>query len=315
MRQTTQTVLMVRPANFGFNPETAASNRFQRADEVHADDAGALGRAEFDAAVRALRSEGIQVVVAQDQLDPCCPDAVFPNNWVSFHEDGTVVLYPMEAPSRRRERRREIADLVAAQTSFVVRRWVDLTSHEAEGRFLEGTGSLVIDHRERVAYASRASRTHQTVLHEWCAELGYAAEFFDAADASGAEIYHTNVLMSIGERYAAIAADSIVPRDRERVLARVQASGREVILLSQAEVAGFCGNLLELASWDENLGDCSVLLMSAAARRNLSPDNLQRLSAACDTVLAIPVPTIERLGGGSIRCMLAEVFTPQRGSD
>ena len=308
MRQTTQTVLMVRPRHFGFNPETAASNRFQQSDVRLQADAAGLARQEFDAAVRALRSEGIRVVVAEDRLEPRCPDAVFPNNWISFHGRGTVVLYPMEAPTRRRERRRDVAELVAAEVGFAITRWVDLTAHESANRFLEGTGSLVIDHRERVAYACRSSRTDPTVVHEWCAALGYAAEIFDAHDARGAPFYHTNVLMSVGERYVAVAAEAIAPQDRDRVLGRIRASAREVIELSQGEVTGFCGNMLELASWDENLGDCSVLVLSATAHANLSRENLLRLSAVCDSLLVVPVPTIERLGGGSIRCMLAEVF-------
>ncbi len=308
MQQITQTVFMVRPASFGFNPETAGSNRFQQADTALAADAAQLAQREFDAAVQALRSEGIRVIVVDDRLEPRCPDAVFPNNWISFHADGTVVLYPMEAPTRRRERRRDVAEQVAHDSSFAITRWVDLTAHEQAGRYLEGTGSLVLDHRARVAYACRSSRTHEAVLQEWCAALGYAAEVFDAMDPRGAPIYHTNVLMSLGERFVVCAADAVATADRERVLARLAATQRDLLTLSADEVAGFCGNVLELASWDENLGDCSILVMSTTARRSFRPDHLARLSAACDTLLAVPVPTIERLGGGSIRCMLAEVF-------
>ncbi len=306
--QTAQNVLMIRPAAFGFNPETAASNRFQRADVAVADPV-AMARQEFDAAVRALRSEGIGVCVVEDRAVPRCPDAVFPNNWVSFHADGTVVLYPMESPVRRQERRRDAVEQVCAASGFRVQQWLDLTAHEQHGRYLEGTGSLVLDHVHRVAYAARSSRTHESVVAEWCAARGYRAEVFDATDRDGAPVYHTNVLLSIGQRFAVIVAAALAPNDRERVLQSLAASGRVTIALTQAEMQAFCGNVLELGAWDENLGDCSVLVLSATARRALRPEAFAQLAAQVDSVLAIPIPTIETLGGGSIRCMIAEVFT------
>jgi hypothetical protein len=305
--QTAQTVLMIRPAAFGFNPETAASNRFQRAG-VDAAAAAPQARAEFDAAVRAIRSEGVDVVVVEDRPSPALPDSVFPNNWVSFHRDGTVVLYPMEAPTRRLERRRDAIEQVCRETGFAVTRWVDLTHHEQAQRYLEGTGSLVVDHRARVAYACRSSRTHEAVLQEWCAALGYASVVFDAADASGAPVYHTNVLLSIGDRFAVLAAEALPPRDRDRVIARLASTGRVVLPISFAEMQRFCGNVLELGAWDENLGDCSIVAMSQTARQGFAPETYAQLASLTDTVLAIPIPTIEQLGGGSIRCMLAEVF-------
>jgi hypothetical protein len=296
---------MVRPGNFGFNAETAATNRFQHAGGVA--DVARRAREEFDAFAAALVAEGVTVCVAEDS-EPPKPDAVFPNNWVSFHADGTVVLYPMQAVSRRAERRAEIVEQAARETGFSVRRTVDLTHHEKDGRFLEGTGSLVLDHVARVAYACRSPRTDENVAREWAQELGYGLESFEARDASGAAIYHTNVVMSIGSRTAVVALDNVAAADRARLAERLGASGRDVIGISDAEMNAFAGNVLEVGSWDEHLGDFRILVMSRTARRALDPAKLARLSAGADSVLAAPVDTIERHGGGSVRCMLAEVF-------
>jgi hypothetical protein len=299
---------MIRPAAFGYNPETALTNKMQR--PVQGQDSHAAARAEFDGLVRALESEGISVCVVEDTTEPVKPDAVFPNNWVSFHEDGTVVLYPMQAESRRRERRREVVDAVVDRLGFKVARVLDLTHHEREGRFLEGTGSLILDHIERIVYASESPRTHPAVVEEWAREMGYEPLVFAAVDRAGVPLYHTNVLMCVGARMAVIGTEAVVPDDRARVLHRLRVGGREVIEISYDEIGHFAGNMLELATWDEALGDSRVLVMSEAARRGLRPDNFARLSACTDAVLAVPVPTIERLGGGSVRCMLAEVFLP-----
>jgi hypothetical protein len=299
---------MVRPAAFDYNPETAASNRMQRRLTTDDGGAGALAMAEFDQLARSLASEGIAVSIAEDTPEPPKPDAVFPNNWVSFHADGTVVLYPMQADSRRRERRPEIVAGVAADLGFRVRRTVDLTHHEAAGRFLEGTGSLVLDHVNRLAFACRSPRTHESVLEEWCQAMGYEPVVFDATDRHGVPLYHTNVLMCVGARSVVIGAEAIATADRGAVLERIAATGRELIQIGQDAIAGFAGNMLELATWDEALGDSTVLVMSASARRALGADIYARVSASTDTVLVVPVPTIEWLGGGSVRCMLAEVF-------
>jgi hypothetical protein len=301
-------VLLVRPAAFGFNTETAETNRLQSAAPIEAAFAAARARAEFDGLAAALRSEGVGVCVAEDTPAPAKPDAVFPNNWVSFHRDGTLVLYPMQAPSRRRERRAEIVQAACAAHGFAVTRTIDLTHHEAHGRFLEGTGSLVLDHVHRVAYACRSARTHDAVVGEWCAAMGYVPEVFDACDRAGVPLYHTNVMLAIGERHAIVGGDCIAASDRGRVLERLAASGREVIAITQEEVAHFAGNVLELASWDESLGDCRVVVMSASAREGLEPAHFEALAASTDNLVAIPVPTIEQLGGGSVRCMIAEVF-------
>jgi hypothetical protein len=309
--QCADAVLMVRPQAFGYNPETASTNTFQRAGETQPPAADRdLARGEFARLEQALESEGISVCAVEDTAQPVKPDAVFPNNWLSFHADGTLVLYPMQSPSRRLERRTEVIDAVVKRLGFRVSHLLDLTHHEEHGRFLEGTGSLVLDHRQRIAYACASARTHPGLVAEWARELKYEPVIFHATDRAGVALYHTNVLMCIGERVAIVGSAAIAPADRERVLARLRASEREILELGLDEIERFAGNMLELGTWDEALGDSRVLVMSEAARRSLSPNAFAQLSGCTDTVLAVPVPTIERLGGGSVRCMLAEVFRP-----
>jgi len=304
--QVSGAILMVRPRNFGFNAETALTNRFQRSGGDA--EVGLRARMEFDAFAAALAAEGVTVCVAEDSEEPRKPDAVFPNNCVSFHADGTVVLYPMQAVSRRAERRAAILEQVERDIGFRVRRKVDLTYHEEQGRFLEGTGSLVLDHAARVAYACRSPRTDESVAREWAEELDYSLELFDAADATGATIYHTNVVMCVGSRVAVVALDNVAAVDRARVADRLRSSGHDVVGISAAEMNAFAGNMLEVGSWDEHLGDFRILVMSRTARRALAPEKFARLGAGVDAVLAAPVEVIERHGGGSVRCMLAEVF-------
>ena len=302
---------MIRPHAFGYNPETAATNTFQRPQDPRTTaDAAAQARAEFERLAQALSSEGIDVCALDDTTQPAKPDAVFPNNWLSFHDDGTLVLYPMQSVSRRLERRPEVIDAVVKRLNFKVSHLIDLTHHERQGRFLEGTGSLVLDHAQRVAYACTSPRTDAELVAEWARELKYEAVIFQATNRAGAPLYHTNVLMCIGERAVVIGSGAIAPGDRERVLARLRASDREIIEIGHDEIAAFAGNMLELGTWDEALGDSRVMVMSDTARRALNPELFAQLSGCTDTVLAVPVPTIEKLGGGSVRCMLAEVFRP-----
>jgi hypothetical protein len=303
---------MIRPAAFGFNPETAASNAMQRQIPLGPSNAAAAAMLEFDGFVAQLRAEGVKVLVCDDAPEPLRPDAVFPNNWISFHADGTVVLYPMMAPSRRLERRPEILDTVVAKLGFKVTRTVDLTAHERAGRFLEGTGSLILDHVARVAYASRSPRTDENVVREWCKALDFDCELFDALDADGRPYYHTNIIMSIGTRFALLASETLPPGDRDRVLSRLAATGRAIVTIDRHAIDDFCGNVLELASWDELLGDIAVLAMSRRARAAFAPGQLQRLQGCVDAVVAVPLDTIETLGGGGARCMLAEVFGAAR---
>jgi hypothetical protein len=305
-QQCADAVLMVRPRCFAYNAETAATNTFQQPPGEQG--GAAEARREFEQLVRALASEGVSVCAVEDSAAPAKPDAVFPNNWVSFHEDGTVVLYPMHSASRRPERRQEVIDAAVRELGFSVTRVLDLSHHEGQGRFLEGTGSLVLDHVERVAYACLSPRTHADVLAEWARALGYEAVTFTATNRTGVPLYHTNVLMCIGARAVVVGLETIVPADRQRVLGRLESSGREVIPIGHREIEQFAGNMLELGTWDEALGDSRVLVMSDTARHALGRELYAQLSGCTDAVLAVPVPTIERLGGGSVRCMLAEVF-------
>lgn len=299
---------MVRPACFGWNPQTQASNRFQRADAGLALDANERACREFDGLVDALRGAGVAVTVAADRASPACPDAVFPNNWVSLHDDGTVVLYPMLARNRRLERRLELVTALADEGRYAVHRLVDLTHHEAHGRYLEGTGSVVFDHARRIAYACLSPRTDREPLDELCDELGYAPCPFAACDSSGVAIYHTNVMLAVGSRTCVVAAAAIDATDRARVLASLGATGRTTELIDARQMAGFAGNVLELRAAD----GCSVLAMSASARDAFGAAACDRLAAAVDRVVVAAIPTIETLGGGSVRCMLAEVRLPRR---
>jgi hypothetical protein len=306
-------VLMVRPRHFGYNTQTSGTNRFQQPGSLEKGAAAEVSRAavrEFDAFAAALSAEGVCVCVAPDTETQPLPDAVFPNNWVSFHSDGTLVLYPMYAENRRAERRQEVLDAVVRQTGFVVRRVLDLTAHEKSGRYLEGTGSLVLDHLARVAYACRSPRTDEAVAREWAREMGYELELFSATDETGTPIYHTNVLLHVGTRVAVVALDAIAAADRARVSGRLAAAGREVIAIDHAEMNAFAGNMLEVGSWDEYLGDFTILVMSETARHALATPKYKTLYASVDAVLAVPVDCIERHGGGSVRCMLAEIFLP-----
>jgi len=304
--QTADAVLMVRPASFGWNPQTQASNRFQRDEPGLAGAANERARTEFDALALQLRAAGVAVSVAADVATPVCPDAIFPNNWVSLHADGTVVLYPMLASNRRLERRLELITGLATGSGRRIHRLLDLTQHELHGRFLEGTGSIVFDHVRHIAYACLSPRTHPEPLAELCGELGYAPCVFAATDAAGVPIYHTNVMLAVGSRCCVVAASAIAARDRERVLSSLAAADRHVEIIDAQQMAGFAGNVLELRAADSG----SVLAMSATAHASFGPAAIERLAATVNRIVAAPIPTIETLGGGSVRCMLAEVFLP-----
>jgi hypothetical protein len=301
-------VMLVRPAAFGFNAETAVTNAFQQASTSGTSGAtvSSEAREEFGALERALASEGIDCCVLEDEAPPLRPDAVFPNNWVSFHADGTVVLYPMAVPSRRLERRPEWIARICERAGFVERRRLDLSGEEGSGRFLEGTGSLVLDHSQRRAYACRSPRTDAALVAEWARLMDYEPVIFDAVDESGRAYYHTNVLIWIGARASCACLEAVASPDRERVR-DLLSRGRDLFEISRSQVRAFAGNMLQLASWDEALGDCEVLVMSATARAALTETQWRRLGAVTDNRLVIPVPTIERVGGGSVRCMIAEV--------
>jgi hypothetical protein len=302
-RQCADAVLMVRPARFGANPETADSNRFQCADNRPGDATAALR--EFDGLAARLADAGVDVQVAADTPEPVKPDACFPNNWVTFHADGTTVLYPMMAPSRRAERRPEILDELR-HAGFRMARTIDLSPLEARGEFLEGTGSLVLDRPNRIAYACRSPRTTQAALADFSAALGYRVVAFHALGPDGLPAYHTNVLMAIGERFAVLCSAAIPDEERRAaVVGELAAGGREVIDIDVQEMNGFAGNLLALAT----KGGDALIALSEAAWRALATKKRSRLERH-GTIIAAPIPTIERLGGGSVRCMIAEVFLP-----
>jgi hypothetical protein len=308
--QSAAAVLMVRPARFGFNPQTAASNVFQE-NTLPGGGADAAGiheaaLAEFDALAEGLARAGVQVVIAHDTLHPAKPDAIFPNNWVSFHRDGTVVLYPMMALNRRLERRDEVLSEVAAAGAFRITRTVDLCHHEELGQYLEGTGSLVLDRPRHLAYANISPRTDLDALGEFAQQLDYELVTFESIDR-GKPIYHTNVMMAIGEEFVVLCADAIVEmRSRDAVRATLDAGGREIVEISPAQMQAFAGNVLELAPPGSRL-----IALSTTAWGSLDAHQRRTLEKH-GNVLTAEIPVIERFGGGGVRCMLAEVHLPPR---
>ena len=306
-RQCAPAVMMIRPVRFLANPQTMGSNAFQR--EAARDHAAQQARAleEFEGLAAALVRAGVEVLVFDDPPEPHTPDAIFPNNWVSFHADGRVALYPRMAENRRTERRRELIDRLADVHGFKPGEILDFSHHEADTRFLEGTGSLVLDRVNRLAYACLSPRTDAGVLADFAERLGYEAIAFTATGPDGRAIYHTNVLMSVGDGFAVICAEALPdPSERERVLDRLRQTGHEIVTISFDQLLAFAGNMLALS--DRQGGQ--VLAMSERAERSLSPAQRQALSRHARLVAA-PIPTIEDAAGGSVRCMLAEVFLPR----
>jgi hypothetical protein len=302
--QTAAAVLLVQPARFGVNAETAASNSFQSAAPPTGDIAAAARR-EHAALAVTLATSGVRVHVVDGLADDSLPDELFPNNWLSLHADGTVVLYPMLAPNRRRERRADILETLRER--YRIARIVDLTDLERRGEYLEGTGSLVLDRPNRIAYACRSARTHGHALARFASELGYEVIAFDARDRAGRPIYHTNVMLTIGTRFAAICSAALIDAaERRRVHAAIAASGRTLIDLDFAQLHGFAGNLLELRATGG-----PVIALSTAAHATLAPAQREALGGFGALVTA-DVATIETYGGGSVRCMLTEVALPEK---
>lgn len=299
-------LLMISPAAFAFNAETAATNRFQQAAASGDWEAASRARTEVAAAAEALRAAGANVCLAQDAPHPVKPDAVFPNNWVSFHEDGTVVIYPLLSPVRRLERREDVIAQAKRDLRFVEKRRLDLSGEERSGRFLEGTGSLVLDRAARIAYACRSPRTDEALVREWARQMDYEAVVFDARSPDGAPVYHTNVLMWIGEHVAGIGLGWIDPSGRDAVamqlMRRHDGTKRGLLTLDTPALYSFAGNMLEVPVQGRRL-----LAMSSTAFSSLGTAQKQQLAAAGSTPVVVPLPTIESLGGGSMRCMLAEV--------
>lgn len=289
LKQCTSRILMVRPSVAAANPETRDTNAFQGEERE-----GDLDRLheEFDQMVKTLRAKAVDVTVYDDPSGGRCPDAMFPNNWVSFHLPEVAAIYPMMAENRRQER----------QLGWLGnRRLIDLTSYEAEGMFLEGTGSMVFDRVNLVAYAALSPRTHPHPLENACAALGFFPMAFEADDEHERPIYHTNVVLAIGEEFAVLCSEAITSANR--VISELKIARKEVIEISRAQMARYCGNVLQLRS----ITGESLIVMSQTAYAAFEPHQLDRLKHYGELV-AIEVPTVERLGGGSVRCMIAEVF-------
>jgi hypothetical protein len=300
-------VVMVRPAAFGLNPQTAAPHWFYK--EVAAftkDEISRRARIEFDRMVERLRKAAVEVYVVDDTPDPVTPNAVFLNNWLSFHDDGSAVLYPLFAPNRRPERRSDILDLVRSK-DFTVSRVIDLTHHEKDGRFLEGTGSIAFDHAHRRAYANLSPRTNPGILEELCGQLGFQPVTFRARDEHGKEIMHTDVMMSIGDRFAIVCLEAIADESERRMVSSLlRENGRELIAIDQRQRAQFAGNVLQVRT----AGGDSVLVMSTAALHTLRPE--QRVMIQNFTrILEAPLSVIEGIEGSSARCMMAGIHLPR----
>jgi hypothetical protein len=303
--QSASAVLLVRPACFGFNAEAGTSNVFSSASADPELASKAL--AEFTVLESRLSDAGVEVIRLDDTPSPPKPDAVFPNNWFSTHADGTLVLYPMATAPRRLERRSGDLRGLLADRGFEIRRVVDLTENENSGHFLEGTGSLVLDRSRRLAYANLGARTDGGVIAEFDRQLGYSTFAFDARDPGGRPIYHTNVLLSLGTDFAVLCLEAVVPEDRDALLAGIAESRRTVIELTFAQLRRFGCNLLELRT---RTGE-PVIALSQKALSNLVPEQVRALERFGNLVAA-DIPTIEAVGGGSVRCMIAEIHLPRR---
>ena len=297
--QTTSKVFMVKPVRFGYNPQTAGNNAFSRPGHENSAQENALR--EFTSYVALLRANKIDVVIGEDTSTPHTPDSIFPNNWFSTHEDGTMVLYPMSTLNRRHERKEELLEVI--RKNFEVRRLIDLTWWENDNLYLEGTGSMVLDRENKIVYAAKSQRTSEKVLEDFCKQMCYTPVYFEAHDRQGVAIYHTNVMMSVGTAYAIVCMESIRPEDRERVLGSIRDSGKKVLDISFDQLEHFAGNMLEL----RNTEGRPILVMSASARKSLTIEQNRELSAHYK-LLSPQLDYIETHGGGSARCMLAELF-------
>jgi hypothetical protein len=300
--QTTNHILMIRPVDFKFNEQTAGNNKFQIAStEI---DVQTEALKEFDGFVELLRKNDVDVTVVDDTLQPETPDSIFPNNWVSFHEDGSVYLYPMFSENRRLERRKEI--LESLKTRFEVNHVSDLSFYEMQYAFLEGTGSMVLDRANKIAYACLSVRTDEEVLNNFCMLIGYEPVVFQAVDGDNFPIYHTNVMMCIGDRFAVICLDSIRnAEERMQVSISLKGSGKEIIEISLEQLNKFAGNMLQVS----NAAGESLLVMSEQAYLSLNAEQVKALEQYSRIIYA-PLYTIEKNGGGSARCMLAEIHLP-----
>lgn len=310
MRQTTNTILMVRPINFRKNEQTAVNNYFQEDLEIKNDEINKKAQEEFDAYVFKLKSYDIDVIVVQDTEEFDTPDAVFPNNWISFHEDGTMGVYPMFAENRRLERREDILE-VLEQHNFVIKNVVDYTSAEEENLFLEATGSIILDRVNRKAYCALSERADEDLFIEFCEDFEYTPVIFIAnqtVNNKRVPIYHTNVMMCVADTFVVICLDTIDDKkDRKNVLKHLKEDGKQVIDISEAQMHNFAGNMLQVHNKNNEL----FLVMSQAAYDCLTESQLAKINNHCK-IISSSLDTIETCGGGSARCMMAEVFLPKK---
>ncbi|MEZ4685724.1 MAG: arginine deiminase-related protein [Bacteroidia bacterium] len=301
--QTTDTIFMVRPAAFGFNPLAAESNAFmQETDELSGREISDKAKEEFDGMVAILQEAGIRVHVFEDEIVPYTPDAIFPNNWVSFHRSGRVILYPMEPENRRPERRMDIVEAVLGEENNA--QIVDLSSFEEEDIFLEGTGSMIFDRINQVAYACISPRTDPQLFARFCMEMGIEGHLFHATGSDGRPVYHTNVMMALGTSLAVVCLDSIRDtEEQQELISSLLESDREIVEISMEQMNQFAGNMLEV----QNAENKAFMVMSRRAHDSLRPEQLEAIRAHAQP-LVIPIDVIETYGGGSVRCMIAEVF-------
>jgi hypothetical protein len=302
--QTTSHILMVRPAGFDYNAETAVNNAFQ----VKSNEADVQQKAvkEFDDFVDLLKANGVDVIVTNDTPTPHTPDSIFPNNWISFHQDGTVLLYPMYAENRRAERKQHVLDRISSR--FLITKKIDLSPFEKDNRFLEGTGSMVLDRDNRIAYACLSPRTDEKVLEEFCKQMNYEAVVFNSSDSKGRPIYHTNVMMCVADKYIVICLDSIRDNtEKEKVESTIKKTGKVIIPISIDQMNHFAGNMLQV----ENKNGKKLLVMSTQAYQSLTPEQLKLLQFF-NPIVYSSLTTIETNGGGSARCMMAEVHLPAK---
>ncbi|MFN4197589.1 MAG: citrulline utilization hydrolase CtlX [Flavobacterium sp.] len=310
MNQSTNTLLMIRPVAFRMNEQTAVNNYYQKVlENTTPATVNAKAQQEFDAFVEKLRKVGVNVIVVEDTLDPDTPDSIFPNNWISFHENGDVVLYPMFAENRRLERREEILDMLEEE-GFAVQDIMDYTSAEEDDIFLEGTGSIILDRANSKAYCALSPRADEELFIEFCEDFDLAPVIFEAYQTVNGErkhIYHTNVMMCIGETFAVICADCIDDKqERKMVLDNLKNDGKDIILISEEQVNNFAGNMLEVKGTNGQ----RYVVMSQSAYQSLTPEQIKKLESHAQ-ILYSSLDTIEACGGGSARCMMAEVFLPQ----
>ncbi|MGQ1787744.1 MULTISPECIES: citrulline utilization hydrolase CtlX [unclassified Saccharicrinis] len=306
MNQSTSNILLVRPANFTFNQQTAISNAFQNTVDLSPEEIKARVIEEFDTFAERLINKGVNVMVVQDTHTPIKPDAVFPNNWGSFHADGTAILYPIATPNRQVEKRPEIIGQIKAR--FKIEKLIDLSNHEAECKFLEGTGSIVFDHMHKIAYACLSPRTDRDVFIELCDIINYKPVYFTATDKSGQEIYHTNVMMSVSKMFSVICLESIKDeRERNLVIDSLEQTGHEIISITLEQVNYFAGNMISLLTQSGE----EILVMSLSAFEVLTDQQKEAIGNYCEP-FPMNTKTIETIGGGSARCMISEIFLPAK---